>query len=296
VPGRRDDERPDWVPSIPFLLMHLLPLGALWTGVSAADVVLCAALYFGRMFFITAGYHRYFSHRSYKLGRGMQFWMAVGGTLAVQKGPLWWAANHRDHHRYSDTVDDVHSPRRGFWWSHVGWFLCRRFDATHLDRVRDLAAYPELRWLDRWHLVPPTLLGVAICLVGGASGLLVGFFLSTVLLYHGTFLVNSLAHVIGKPRYETGDDSKNSWVIALLTMGEGWHNNHHAYPSSTRQGFFWWEFDPTYYALVVLSWLGLARDLRQPPARMLAGAPSLCGQPTARAEGEVEPDAEATSP
>ena len=263
------DERINRTSSIPFLALHLVPLLAIFTGVSRTDLIVCAALYLGRMFFITAGYHRYFAHRSYKMARVPQFLMALGGTTAAQKGPLWWAAHHRDHHRYADTDRDIHSPSKGFWWSHVGWFLSDRFKATNVDGIRDFARYPELRWLDRHDWVGAWALAAVTFLLSGWSGLVVGFFVSTILLWHGTFLVNSVAHVFGRRRYETDDTSRNSLLVALATGGEGWHNNHHHYPASARQGFFWWEIDPTWYGLRILSWVGLVRGLRTPPERVL---------------------------
>ena len=266
---RAPDERVNRVTSIPFILVHLLPLLAVFTGVSARAVVLCVVLYFGRMFFITGGYHRYFSHRSYRLNRFWQFVLAFGGASAAQKGPLWWASHHRDHHRSSDTPEDVHSPtQKGFWWSHVGWILCDKYAATDYDRIKDFAKYPELVFLNKRDWIAPWTLGVASYLIAGWSGLLIGFFLSTVLLWHATFTVNSLAHVFGRRRYATTDTSRNSAVIAVMTMGEGWHNNHHYYQASARQGFFWWEWDPTFYVLKAGSWLGIVKGLRNPPARI----------------------------
>ena len=270
VPEPAPVDRVNRITSIPFWLLHLLPLLAIFTGVSVRAVVLCVVLYYGRMFFITAGYHRYFGHRSYRLNRFWQFVMAFGGTTAAQKGPLWWAAHHRDHHRYSDSELDVHSPtQRGFFWSHVGWILCDKYAATEYDRIRDFAKYPELVFLNKKDWIGPWALGIASYLIAGWSGLLIGFFLSTVLLWHATFTVNSLAHVMGRRRYATEDTSRNSALIAVLTMGEGWHNNHHYYQSSARQGFFWWEFDPSYYLLKIGSWLGIVHNLRTPPARVL---------------------------
>jgi stearoyl-CoA desaturase (delta-9 desaturase) len=263
------DERLNVWSSIPFALVHLAPFAVLWTGVTWREVLLCAALYWTRLFFITAGYHRYFAHHTYKLNRFWQFVMAFGGTTAVQKGPLWWAALHRDHHRFADTPDDPHSPMRGFWWSHVGWILCDKYQATRFDRIPDFARFPELRWLDRYNGVGPWALAGVTFLLFGVRGLVVGFFLSTVLLWHGTFLVNSLAHVFGRRRYATDDTSRNSLLIALVTGGEGWHNNHHYLPSSSRQGFFWWEVDVTYYVLVALRSVRVVRDLRRPPTRLL---------------------------
>jgi stearoyl-CoA desaturase (delta-9 desaturase) len=249
--------------------VHLVPLLAIVTGVTSRAVVLCIVSFYARMFFITAGYHRYFAHHSYKLNRFWQFVMAFGGTTAAQKGPLWWAAVHRDHHRDADTPDDPHSPLKSFWWSHAGWILCDKHQATRFDRITDFARFPELRWLNKHDWVGPWTLALATFVLFGVRGLVVGFILSTVLLWHATFLVNSLAHVFGRRRYVTHDSSRNSLLIALLTGGEGWHNNHHYVPSSTRQGFFWWEIDLTYYALVALSALRVAHDLHEPPARLL---------------------------
>lgn len=256
--------------SLPFIAVHavalatpfLVPFARRWLG-------LAATLYAVRMFAITAGYHRYFSHRSFRTSRAFQLFLAILGTTAVQKGPLWWAAHHRDHHRYSDGPEDIHSPlESGFWWSHVGWILGTKHAATKLDRVKDLAAYPELRWLDRWHLVPPIALAAVLFLAGGLPALLWGFFVSTVFLWHGTFVINSLAHVIGTQRYQSGDGSRNNLFLALLTFGEGWHNNHHFYPGSARQGFFWWEVDVSWYALRALAAARLVSDLREPPERV----------------------------
>ena len=265
-------DRTDWVAAIPFIAVHLAPLAAFFVTVTWQDWVLCGVLYVVRMFFITAGYHRYLSHRSYRMNRVAQFIMAFGGTTAVQKGPLWWAGHHRLHHRQTDLDDDVHSPRDGLWWSHVGWILSTRYKSTDPSTIKDFAAYPELRFLDRAPWIGPWLLAGACLLIGGWGGLLIGFFLSTVLLWHGTFLVNSMAHVVGRRRFATPDTSRNSLFVALLTGGEGWHNNHHYLPSSVRQGLTWWEIDPTWYVLRGLAAVGLVHDLKRPPARLLAQA------------------------
>jgi stearoyl-CoA desaturase (delta-9 desaturase) len=265
---RPADERIWWLKATPFFLVHLAPLGLLWTGLSARNAALCAGLYVGRMFFITAGFHRYFAHRAYKMGRVMQFIMAWGASTSCQKGVLWWAAHHRAHHRYSDTDRDIHSPKRGFWWSHVGWILCRKYQATNFAAIRDFAKCPELVWLNRYHLVPGVVLGAACYAWGGLPALL-AFFLSTTLLYHGTFSINSLTHLWGRRRYVTTDTSRNSFLLALVTLGEGWHNNHHYYQSTANQGFFWWEIDISYYILKLLSWVRLVRNLRTPPAHVL---------------------------
>jgi len=264
---RSDADRIAWTKSLPFMAAHALAIATPFiVPVAGRWIALALALYAVRMFGITAGYHRFFAHRAFRTSRVFQFVLAWLGASSAQKGPLWWAAHHRDHHRYSDGPDDIHSPlARGFWWSHVGWILATRYDETKLDRVRDLAKYPELRWLDRWQIVPPVVLASGLFLAGGLPALLWGFFVSTVFLWHGTFVINSLAHVIGRRRYETDDGSRNSLALALITFGEGWHNNHHFYASTANQGFFWWEVDVTYYLLRALSVVGVVWDLRRPP-------------------------------
>jgi len=269
----------DWARIVPFVGMHLACLAVFWVGVSAVAVGVALALYVLRMFAITGFYHRYFSHRTFKTSRAAQFAFAVLGASAVQRGPIWWAAHHRHHHAHSDRPDDVHSPsQRGFLWSHMGWFLSRRHFAPDLGRVRDLLRYPELRWLDRFDILVPFVLALGLLLLGkwlaaahpalGTSGgqmLVWGFFVSTVACYHGTYTINSLCHVWGRRRYATGDESRNNFWLALITLGEGWHNNHHRYPMSTRQGFYWWEVDITYYGLRLLAALGLIWDLKPVP-------------------------------
>jgi len=262
--------------TIPFILAHLVCFAAIWTGVSASALWLCLALYLIRMFGVTAGYHRYFSHRSYRTSRVGQFLLAFLAQTSAQRGVLWWAAMHRAHHKYSDTPLDVHSPRhRGFWYSHFGWIFGREDGKADESLVADLAKYPELVWLDRHRYLPAILLGIAVWLVGGWTWLVVGFFWSTALLYHGTFMINSLAHVHGSQRYVTGDDSRNHWLLALVALGEGWHNNHHHYPTSTRQGFRWWEFDITFYTLRTLALFRVVRDLRSPPADIVRAERAL---------------------
>ncbi len=265
--------RIDWIKSLPFFGVHLACLAAFFVGVSWKALILCLALYAVRMFGITAGYHRYFSHRSYRTSRPFQFVLAWIGCSAVQKGPLWWASHHRHHHQHSDQEMDVHSPEReGFWWSHVGWILSRKYEETDLNAIKDFARYPELRWLNRFHVVPGVLLAVLCFLALSWQGLVWGFFISTVLLYHGTFVINSLCHMFGKVRYKTTDTSRNSLLLALITLGEGWHNNHHYYATSTNMGFFWWEVDVSYYVLRLLSFLGIVWEIKRPPQRVLEAA------------------------
>lgn len=199
----------------------------------------------------------------------MQFFIAFLAQSSAQKGILWWAGHHRHHHKFSDASDDLHSPHQeGFWWSHMGWFL---FDNMNTDPklLREFRQYPELIWLDRQPYTAAIIVGVLTFVLAGWGGLIVGFMWSTVLVWHATFTINSLAHTFGSQRYETRDESRNNWLLALITLGEGWHNNHHHYQSSTRQGFFWWEIDITYYILKLMSKIGLVWDLREPPQKVL---------------------------
>lgn len=272
-------DRVDWVRTAPFILLHAACLAVFWVGWSAAAVFTALALYVIRMFAITGFYHRYFSHKSFRTSRFAQFLFALLGASAVQRGPLWWAFQHRRHHVYSDQPEDVHSPRqRGFWWAQIGWITSRRNFPTDLKWVPDLAKYRELVFLNRFDVVVPVALAASLYAAGaylgrahpdlGTTGpqlLVWGFFISTIVLFHATSAINTFAHIVGTRRYETGDDSKNSFLLALLTLGEGWHNNHHRYMASVRQGFYWWEIDITYYLLVMMSWTGLVWDLRSVP-------------------------------
>ena len=277
-----DSESFNWIRCIPFIVLHLSCLGVIWVGWSPFAVYFAIGFYFFRVFAVTAFYHRYFSHRSFKTSRTAQFIFAVMGATSVQRGPLWWAAHHRVHHQHADTPKDLHSPRRGFWWSHMGWFTCEASFKTQYDRIKDFAKYPELRFINRYDMIIPVLTGVVVFLIGflsnsfypelGTSGtqlLVWGFFISTICLFHTTVFINSVAHVWGTQRYDTGDDSKNNWFLALITFGEGWHNNHHRWPTAARQGFFWWEIDVTYYILKVMSWLGIIWDLNPVPKKLL---------------------------
>jgi stearoyl-CoA desaturase (delta-9 desaturase) len=263
--------------AIPFYVAHLVPLLAFVTGVSTRAIILCVVLYLARVFCITAGYHRYFAHRAYRMGRIPQFLVALGGATAVQKGPLWWASHHRAHHRYTDTDRDPHSPGRGFFWSHMGWIVSDRFKQTDLEGIEDFAKYPELRWINKYEWVAAWGTGVFCYLIAGWSGLVVGFFLSTVLLWHATFSINSIAHIVGWRRFATSDSSRNNPVLAMLTLGEGWHNNHHHYPRAARQGIRWWEVDVTYYVLRALQTVRIVRDVHEPPARTLGARQTRAG-------------------
>ena len=283
----------DWVRIVPFIILHVACLGVFFVGWSAVAIAIAFASYFIRMFAITGFYHRYFSHRSFKTSRSLQFIFAILGATATQRGPIWWAAHHRHHHVNSDTESDCHSPRRGFWWSHVGWFLTRDNFSTKLNRVSDLSKYPELKWLDRFDVVIPLIYGVALFCIGewlalrypamGTNGLQLfvwGYLISTVFLLHMTLFVNSLAHKFGSTRFPTEDDSRNNPILALLTLGEGWHNNHHFYPVSARQGFYWWEIDITFYILKIMSFMGLIWDMKTIPATKLEQGHTVAGSHT----------------
>ena len=274
--------------TIPFIIVHLTCFAAIWAGVTAEAVAIGVGLYWLRIFAIGAGYHRYFSHRAYETSRAFQFVLAALAQSTSQKSVLWWAANHRDHHLHSDTELDVHSPRQtGFIYSHVGWIFSRGQETMNVNRIADFAKYPELMWLHRYEQLPAFLLAVLCFAVAGWPGLIVGFFWSTVAVYHGTFSINSLAHLVGRRRYITGDDSRNNWLLAIITMGEGWHNNHHAYQSSARQGFYWWEYDPTFYLLTLLERLGLVWNLKRPTAEVMQNQHKLGSRVISRAASQV---------
>ncbi len=262
-----DIDRPRWIENIPFWAVHGVAIaGAIWVGWGWAAFAWLLGGYAVRMFAITAGYHRYFAHRTYKTGRVFQFLLALVAMSSAQRGPLWWATHHRRHHKYSDQPEDVHSPRqRGFWWSHAGWLLGSRHSATDFERVKDFAKYPELRWLNNNDMLIAVAWGFALYFLGGWTAVVWGHFVPLVLTWHVTFTINSLAHVWGSRRYATTDDSRNNALLALLTFGEGWHNNHHHYQRSARQGFYWWEIDITYYVLKLLEVVRIVRDVEGVP-------------------------------
>jgi len=266
----------DWARVIPYIIIHLAIFAVFFVDFSIVAFMVFLFMYALRMFAITGFYHRYFSHKTFKTSRVIQFIFAVVGASAVQRGPIWWAAHHRDHHMNSDTVHDKHSPKaHSFLWSHTGWFLTKANFLTHTKLVKELSRFPELRLIDRFDVIIPILTCIGLYISGeslnnhypelrtsGMQLVVWGFILSTVILYHSTFLVNSVAHVWGNKRYKTDDSSRNNFLIALLTFGEGWHNNHHHYPGSARQGFYWWEIDLTYYILRIMSMLGIIWDIR----------------------------------
>lgn len=276
--------RSDLIRCIPYWSLYLACGFVFFTGVSTPALFLCLISYLIRMFAITGFYHRYFSHKTFKTGRVCQFFFAFLGAASGQRGPLWWAAHHRFHHRSSDRQGDVHSPvQHSFLWSHLFWFVADKNFVTHTDRVKDFARYPELKWLDRFDLIPPFLYALFILACGylieffvndpgvtAGQCLIWGFFISTILVHQFTFSVNSLAHIFGTRPFKTRDNSRNNAFVAFFTLGEGWHNNHHFYPSSTRQGFTLWQFDPTWWGLLLLEKAGLVSELSPVPAHILA--------------------------
>ncbi len=275
-----------------FWAIHIACFAAIWVGVSWVAIGVCFALYVIRMFGITGVYHRYFSHKTYKTSRWFQFVLALLGCTSAQKGPIWWASHHRHHHQHSDEPEDVHSPIiSGIYYAHVGWVLSSQFIETRTELVKDLLKFPELRWLEEYHVVPAVALGTAVFFLGyflniyfpelGTNGLQMlvwGFFISTVLLYHGTFCINSAVHLYGTRRFQTTDSSRNSLLFALITLGEGWHNNHHNYPASEAQGMYWWEIDISHYILLGLQKLGLIWDIKHYPDRIYAQAEEAAAQ------------------
>ena len=277
------DDSIDYARCFSLIFIHLGCLGLFWVGWSWTAVSVAFFLYFTRMFAITAFLHRYFSHRTFKTNRFFQFIFAVIASSAMQRGALWWAAHHRKHHKESDTEKDVHSPHtKSFLWSHMGWITSRKNFLTDYKTIKDFARYPELVFLNRFNKLIPLLLGVLLFVSGewlslnapslntnGWQLIVWGWFISTTVLLHGTSTINSLSHLYGKKRFDTGDESRNNFWLSLITLGEGWHNNHHYYMHSARQGFYWWEIDITYYGLKIMSFIGIIHDLRPVPKHIL---------------------------
>jgi len=276
-------DRINWLRSLPFILFNLSCLLVFLVGVSKIAIIISLLFCYFRIFAIGAFYHRYFSHRAYKTSRFFQFIFAVLGATAVQRGPLWWASHHRNHHAVADKITDPHSPlQHGFIWSHIGWFLSEKNYFYSKKNITDLLNYPELVFLDKYDSLVPFICALAMFALGewlnylspglktnGWQMLVWGFSISTVLLFHLTVSINSLAHKYGKKAYPTKDESRNNLILAILTFGEGWHNNHHYYPSSARQGFRFWEIDITYYVLLLLKKIGIIWNLRQVPKEIL---------------------------
>lgn len=292
TPEGSDNDAIDWARAVPFILINLSCFLVFYVHFSRIAVITAALLYFFRLFTIGAFYHRYFSHKAFKTNRFWQFIFAALAGTSAQRGPLWWASHHRQHHMVSDKPEDAHSPvQHGFWWSHVGWFLTKKHYHYNPERVKDLECYPELVFLERYDVMMPTLLFISLFIAGwllqtyapqlntGIGEMLVwGFSVSLIALFNTTVLINSLCHVYGTTKYDTADHSKNNLLFALLTLGEGWHNNHHHYPISARQGFMWWEIDITYYLIKLMEWVGIVWDVKSVPRVVLEKNLSLANQ------------------
>jgi stearoyl-CoA desaturase (delta-9 desaturase) len=256
-----------------YILLHLGCFGILYTGVSAeAMAVLCVAFLI-RALGVSIVYHRYFAHRSFRTSRLMQFCLGLYGSLTVLGGLLWWAQTHREHHRHADTPDDIHSPAfHGFIYSHCGWFLDDRHRSLDLSKVRDLARFPELIWLERLDVLSK-LSYIACCYwLFGIVGVVWGFFVPAVIVLQMVHWIQSVSHSIGGyRRYASLDDSRNHWLFGIISFGEGFHHNHHCFPNSARLGLHWWEFDASYFVLLALEWSGLIWDLKVPTRKAPPG-------------------------
>lgn len=278
---------------IAFWLVQVSAVTVFFVPFSWGLVALWAGAHFVRAVGLTLTFHRYFAHRAFKMGRVTQFLWAFIGTAAMQKGPLWWAGHHITHHKYADREGDPHSPYvSGFYYAHIGWFLNDvRHDKVEATNpvVRDFGKFPEIRWLDRYFVVPPVLWAAAMYAIGGFPWLAWGFFLPTVTLAHATFAINTINHLYGWRRFNTADESRNNPLTAFFAVGEGWHNNHHRFQRAARNGFYWWEFDPTYYVIRIMGWFGLAWDIQPVPERIYREAREKPAAPVDDAEPEAEP-------
>ncbi len=255
-----------WITAVFMVAFHIGAIAALfffsWGAFLTAVVLYIFAINMG----IGMGYHRLLTHRGYKTPKWIEYFLAVCGTLSLEGGPIFWVATHRVHHQLSDKTGDPHTPTEGGWWAHLGWILSG--ESLHAQTVMLGRYAPDLTkdrfhvWLSKYHWVPLTLVGLGLLAIGGWKWVLWGIFLRVTLGLHSTWLVNSATHMWGSRRFPTRDESRNNWWVALLTGGEGWHNNHHAHPVSARHGLKWYEFDPNYYGIWVLKQLGLARDIK----------------------------------
>jgi len=260
----------NWTTVTFFAVVHALALLAPWFfSWSALGVAIFLHWLLGSIG-ICLGYHRLLTHRSLHVPKGLEYAIALIGSLALQGGPIFWVAGHRRHHTYTEDVDkDPYSAKRGFWWSHMGWLFYKRPEFFEYESNRkfapDLAKDAFYRWLDRYYLLLQIPLGVSLYLLGGWSFVIYGVFLRAVLLWHSTWLINSASHITGYRSHESDDNSRNLWWAAILTYGEGWHNNHHAYPNVAKAGWKWWEIDMTWWVIVSLRQMGLARRIVLPP-------------------------------
>jgi fatty-acid desaturase len=272
-PSFADRSTITWSTAIAFGIFHVLAVVAFffvdWGAILTAAILHWVAIGWG----IGLGYHRLHTHRAFSVPKPIEYFLAVCGTLTLEGGPIFWVATHRIHHQFSDQEGDPHTPRDGKWWSHMLWtiFGGSKHSNTALmgKYAPDLAKDPFYRWLNNYHWVPLTVLGLILLAVGGLPYLLWGVFFRVVFGLHATWLVNSATHLWGSRRFHTHDDSKNSWWVALLTFGEGWHNNHHAHPASARHGMAWYELDVTWLTIRLLALLGIARDVRLPSAKQV---------------------------
>lgn len=252
--------------SYPFILFHLAGIaGAILYPPTLNLLLLCLGTYILKLFLITAGYHRYFSHKSFKTSRAVQFIFAFLGATVAMKSAVWWAAGHRYHHKYSDKPNDLHTPVHNPWLCYGGWVLLRHHFEVKKEFIPDLIKFPELFWLHKYNYLPLFLSFIGLYFLGGLEFVFWGGVISSLLCWHAVFIVNSFSHIWGSQPYESHDQSRNNWLIALITLGEGWHNNHHYYPHSVNNGFKWYEFDPTYYALLLMEKCGLIWDLHKAP-------------------------------
>lgn len=235
-------------------------------------VALWAVSHFLRAIGLTLAYHRYFAHRSFQMNRVARFFWAFVGTCAMQKGPIWWAGHHVNHHKFADREGDPHSPMvSGVYYAHIGWFLNdTKHDQLEANNpvVRDFSKAWEIAMLEKFHFIPPAILAVAMYAIGGAPWLVWGFCLPTMTLAHATFCINTVNHLFGSRRFDTIDESRNNVFTAFFAVGEGWHNNHHRYQRAARNGFYWWEFDPTWYVIRAMAAVGLAWDVQPVPERI----------------------------
>lgn len=258
-------DKPNWITTIVFGLFHVGAVAALFMFSWPVFWISLALYWMTICFGISLGYHRLHTHRSYKIAKPIEYFFALCGALTLEGGPIFWVATHRIHHQKSDQPGDPHSPRDGAWWAHMGWILFGEANHNNTKMMSkyapDLARDPFYVWLNNWHWVPMVILGAILYAFGGLPLFMWGIFLRVTLGLHATWLVNSATHMFGYRNFETRDDSRNSWWVALLTFGEGWHNNHHAHPTSARHGLAWYEIDFSWMQIYVLRALGIATNV-----------------------------------
>lgn len=267
--------KPNWPIGVALAAIHLIALLAFlpqffsWSGVAVA----CALWYITGGLGVTLGFHRLLTHRSLEVPKPLEYLLTFLGTLSLQGGPLEWVSTHRKHHAFTDKDGDPHDANRGFWWTHVGWlYASNKSFPRRVEQERyapDLFADAGYRWMDKYHAALQVALGLALYFVGGWSWVIWGIFVRLVVVYNITWFVNSATHKFGYRNFKTNDLSTNCWWVGLLAWGEGWHNNHHAFPFSARHGMRWFEFDLTWLTIRLLSALKIARDVKLPNVQML---------------------------